>query len=448
MSQRSNFISNITDCPTREKNGWTGDAQVFAKTAAFNADVRSIYGNFLEMMRMSMSDDGAVPEIIPSRGTSNTTKTPAGWSDAIVTIPYEIYMQYGNKAVLSENYDSMKLWIAFLMKYKLSPNDGDFVRKDGNYGDHLAYNNGSDTARYNEKEYGDSKDTVKRETSYSEIATAYIAYSSSLIAEVADILEIPDDAEYYRELSEKFKTAWRENFLEADGFTSKANSQTSYVMGLYFDMYESPEKKKNALEKLCELIDESDGCQTVGFIGMNMILDVLSDGGRADVAYKLLLNTKVPSLLYPVTQDATTTWESYTGGSRNHFVQGSPVRWIYTDILGIDHDRVHTNAGYRHFSLSPKPMSLDYAKGAYKSVNGIIKSSWTRTENGYGYECTVPVNTTATLTLPISANAEITESGKRVEDGISGVVMTSKNAENAVFELESGRYSFTVTCTE
>ncbi len=443
MSQRSNFVSNLTDCPTREKNGWTGDAQIFAKTAAFNSDVRSIYGNFLEMMRSSMSDGGAVPEIIPSRGTSNTTKTPAGWSDAIVTIPYELYMQYGNRDILVQNYDSMKAWISYFLKYKLDPENGDYVRKDGNYGDHLAYNNGKENFGYSEKEYGgNGKDVVKRETSYSEIATAYTAYSCSLISEVAEILGNTDDAAYYSELSGKFADAWRKNFLEEDGVTSKANSQTSYVMGLYFDLYETPEKKSAAADKLCALIESSDGCQTVGFIGISYILDALSDNGKTDAAYKLLRNTKAPSLLYPVTMDATTTWESYTGGSHNHYVQGSPVRWLYTDILGIDHDRVHTNAGYRHFNLSPKPESLEYANGEYVSANGVIKSAWKKTEKGYTYECTVPANTSATLTLPISGNAVVSESGNKVESGVSGLSVVSKDSGKIVLELESGVYSF------
>lgn len=448
MSQRSNFVSNLTDCPTREKNGWTGDAQIFAKTASFNGGVKKVYENFMEMLRDSMSSGGAVPEILPSRGTSNNTKTPSGWSDAVITIPYELYLQYGDKELLIDNYDAMKKWIAYLLRFEFVPDKEDYVRRDGNYGDHLAYFNNIEGKGYAESEYGSSSSgkTVWRETSYSEIGTAYTAYSTRLLSKIASILGNAEDEKYYAELSGKFAKAWRDNFLEEDGVSSKANSQTSYVMGIRFGLYETSEKEKSALEKLCGLIESQGNVQTVGFIGMSYLYNVLSDGGKTELAYKLLMNTGTPSLLYPVTQGATTTWESYSGGSHNHYVSGSPVRWLYTDILGIDHNEKAENAGYSHFDLEPRVGGgLEFAEGGYESANGVIKSSWRLTDESFIYECVVPANTSATLILPKCGFSSVYESGNPMS-AVSGegVSVTSDSESTTILELESGNYFFEV----
>lgn len=439
-SQRGNFISNITDCPTREKNGWTGDAQMFVKAGAFNMDARNVYENYLSMIRSSMSPNGAVPEIVPvAKGATDNTKTPSGWSDAIVTIPYELYMQYGDISLLTDNYESMKAWISYLLKFKIDDENGDYVRHDGFYGDHLSYNDYVVGEGYYEESVNEW-----RKTSFSEVGTAFTAYSCSIIAKVSEILGNEEDVKYYTDLYNKFAKAWRDNFLEEDGITSKASTQTSYVMGIYYDLYENTEKKAAAVEKLCEQI-EADGGQTVGFIGMPDLYNTLSENGKTDVAYKLLLNTKTPSLLYPVTKGATTTWESYNGGSNNHFVFGTPVKWAYTDILGIDHRRDVNNAGYKNFTLEPKiGFELTYANGTFESASGIIRSGWKLTEKGYVYECTVPANTSAKLTLPSDGKlVTITESGAPLANayGVSGV---SYGASGVSMKLDAGVYSFDV----
>ncbi|MBQ7821097.1 MAG: family 78 glycoside hydrolase catalytic domain [Clostridia bacterium] len=443
-SQRGNFVSNITDCPTREKNGWTGDAQIFAKASSFHSDSRNIYENFMDMIRSSQSAGGAVPEIVPSKGpTSNTAKTPSGWSDAVVTIPYELYMQYGDISLLEDNYDAMKGWISYLLDYKI--ND-EYLRLDGNYGDHTAYFNKIANLGYQEQNYGAS-DVQWYETSFGEIGTAYTAYSCSLIAEIAQILGNDEDVTYYTDLFEKFAAAWRANYLEEDGITSVANSQTSYVMGLYFNLFENEEMKLAAADKLCEKIEADGGVQSVGFIGLPDYLNALSENGKVDVAYKLLLNTEMPSLLYSVTQGATSIWENYKGDgvSQNHYAQASPSKWLYTDVLGIDHRRVHENAGYKSFTLEPKiGYGLTYAKGAYESANGIIRSAWELTDNGYTYSCTVPANTSATLTLPKNGTSvNVLESGEALSEAY-GVSLLEETDNGIAVSLESGSYNFEV----
>lgn len=440
-SQRGNFVSNLTDCPTREKNGWTGDAQIFVKAGSFNMDVRNIYENFMSMMKSSMSPSGGVTEILPAHnGASDGTKTPSGWSDAVVTIPYELYMQYGDTSVLTDNYDAMKKWISFLLTKNINDEEGDYVRYIGWYGDHLSYGDYTEGEGYFEEQANEW-----RRTKFAEVGTAYTAYSCSLIAEIAQILGNEEDVAYYTDLYEKFADAWRKNFLAEDGITSLASTQTSYVMGIYYDLYETPEKKAAAVEKLCEQIEADGGHQTVGFIGMPDLFNALSENGKTNVAYSLLLNTDTPSLLYPVTQGATTTWEAYAGGSHNHYVQASPVKWVFTDVLGIDHRRDHANAGYKNFTLEPKiGYGLTDAKASYESANGIIRSAWSLTSDGYTYTCTVPANTSAQLKLPKSSSlSQILESGKSLTSatGISNVASTGTDF---TMTLASGTYTFTV----
>ena len=271
---------------------------------------------------------------------------------------------------------------------------------------------------------------------------------------IAGILGNTEDEAYYKAESEKFAAAWRENFLEEDGFTCKTNTQTSYAMGIYYDLYENDELKQKAANKLAELIRTGDSSknipansQAVGFIGYPILYYALSQNNNTDVAFAILEQTNMPSILYPVTQGATTTWEYYMkAASLNHFFPGCVASWLYSDLLGITHDYDAQNVAYKHFVLQPTyGGSLTYAKGSYNSQNGIIKSEWKLSDDGtFTYKCTVPANTTATLKLPVnSENAVITEGGKDIaySEGVS-----FKGFENgrAIYEITSGVYDFVV----
>lgn len=460
-SIRGNFVSTLTDCPTREKNTWTGDAQIFAAVASYYSNVFNHYRNFQDMTRMSQFGDGGIPELVPTQtkpgADGTTTKTPSGWADCIVVIPWEMYNQYGDITIIEDNYDAMKKWINFLITKKVTnttdPTDVAtyFVRPDGNYGDHLAYYNNRANYGYHVNEYRTTQ-MVWRETSYAEVGTAFSGYSCYILAEMAEEIGRTEDAAYYRDLHQKFAGAWRANFLEADGITSKANSQTSYAMGLFFNLYEDS-KREAAAQKLAEVVANEDYKQTVGFIGMNILYPALADNGQFDTAMKLMENEKYPSLLNMVNNGATTIWETYGGYgmSGNHYVFGAPARWLYTDVLGIAHGYQSGNEGYRHFELRPTYASYDttsvtWAKGSFNSNCGLIKSDWKLSEDRstFTYNCTVPANTSATLSLPIeSATATITEGGKPVSES-EGVVFIKEENGRRYFEITSGVYEFVV----
>ncbi len=458
-SIRGNFVSTLTDCPTREKNTWTGDAQIFAATASYFANVYNHYRNFEDMTRASARPDGAIPQLVPTEVTPTAStvlgKTPSGWSDSVIVIPWEMYNQYGDTDIIADNYDVMKGWISFLLESKVkntsNPSDVStyYVRQGGSYGDHLAYYNYKEGIGYQEAdEQFPNGEKTWYETSFNEVGTAFTAYSCDILSQMAEVIGETDDAKYYADLYQKFAKAWRDNFLEADGITSKANSQTSYAMGLYFKLYEA-DKMSAAAEKLAEVVEKENYIQTVGFIGMNFLYPALADNGQFDTAMKIMENQAKPSLLYMVNRGATTIWENYEGGiSANHYVFSAPSRWLYTDVLGIAHEYDSNNIGFNHFVLKPTYTSYDssvtWVKGSYASIHGEIKAEWKLNGNVFEYTCTIPANTTATLELPVSStSAAVTESGvdAATAEGVSFV--KNENGRN-VYELQSGTYTFVV----
>lgn len=503
-SIRGNFVSTLTDCPTREKNTWTGDAQLFAPTAAFFSDIFNHYRNFETMVSGSQYGDGGIPELVPSmvphseKSTGTVTKTPSGWADCIIFIPWEMYNQYGDVSIIKDNYEEMKKWIDFLMTkkiyfkgdttktlpYYINPETADYLRVDGNYGDHVAYYRGNKDIGYRENEYNTT--TYKyHETSFSEIGTAVTAYSCKILGKMAQVIGEYEDAQYYAELSEKFAEAWRLNFVAEDGYTSLSGgkttvtnvdgvdvysynpnvkrtysgkeydnigSQTSYCMGLFFDLYETDEKKQKAAENLVKLLEYENYNMTVGYMGINYLFPVLSQAGYFDVALRTFENENYPSILAMVKMGATSIWEDYAGSmSQNHYIYGAPGRWIYTDILGIGHNYKDGNAGFDHFELNPHygeydGTKLTWAKGSYDSVNGLIKSDWSISDDKkiFTYNCTVPANTSATLSLPVeSENAVITEGSIPIEEA-EGIEYVKTENGRRYYEITSGVYEFVV----
>lgn len=504
-SIEGNFVSTLTDCPTREKNTWTGDAQLFAPTAGYFSNIFNHYRNFETMVSYSQTGDGAIPEIVPSMrkpadtSVGDTMKTPSGWSDSIIFIPWEIYNQYGDTQIIKDNYDGMKKWIDFLMTkkiyfagdttktlpYYINEETADYLRIDGNYGDHVAYYAGRSDVGYRLNEFKTTSHGWY-ETSFAEIGTAVTAYSCKILGRMALEIGETEDAEYYLGLSEKFAEAWRKNFVAEDGYTALSGgrttvttvggetvytyepnvtrtyisgeehenlgSQSSYCMGLYYDLYETPELKAKAAANLVKLLEYEDYNMTVGYMGINYLFPVLSEAGYFDVALKVFENEEFPSILSMIKAGATTIWETYDGRmSQNHYIYGAPGRWIYTDILGISHSYDDGNAGFSHFELNPsygrhEGTKLTFVKGSYDSVNGVIKSEWNYSEEDcvFSFKCTVPANTSATLSLPVeSGDAVITEGGIAIEDAVGIEYIKTENGRR-YYEITSGVYEFVV----
>ncbi len=410
--QRGNFIDVPTDCPQRdERLGWTGDAQVFCRTAAINYDVEKFFTKWLSDMALEQTPEGGVWGIVPRVGSCGD-RISAAWADAAVICPWEIYRAYGNKDLLRQNFDMMKKWIGYLHNF----GEDEFLFVGAHhYGDWLAMDAG----------YGIYEGATQTDF----IGSAYFAYSTALVIKAGKILG--EDVAEYEELYQNVRNAFRKAFMKdglpviypkADAFDTKRPvnnlTQTGIVLILKFGLYEEHERQ-GLIDKLAQLIAENDGRMTTGFVGTPYILHALSENGRSDLAYDLLFQEKAPSWLFSVNQGATTIWEHWDSlkedgtfwstamNSFNHYAYGSVFDWIFGVALGITVDE--DGAGYEKITVAPVPdKRMGFAKGSIDSRQGKIQSYWRYLPDGrVRYEITVPAGTKATVKLPGKAPVAI-----------------------------------------
>jgi alpha-L-rhamnosidase len=430
--QKGNFVDVPTDCPQRdERLGWTGDAQVFSMTAAFNFDVAAFYTKWMKDFPADQAESGRVPHVIPDvlKGDGGAT----AWADASIIVPWTVYLVYGDKRILSEQYKSMKAWVEYMHTRAGSKN---LWTGDPHFGDWLAFasNSSSYPGATTEKDL---------------IATAYYAYSSKLLSKIAGILGKTEDATFYTNLSEKVKKAFIDEFVTKNGRVV-SHTQTGYSLALAFDLL--PDNlKKSAAEYLANDVKKM-GHLTSGFVGTPLLCQTLSAIGQDDLAFMLLNRKKYPSWLYPVTQGATTIWERWDGqkpdgsfqdvgmNSFNHYAYGAIGEWLYKHVAGLDLDP--QNPGYKHILLAPHPGGrLTKASAELKSMYGVIKSSWLLDQASFTYDVTVPANTTATVTLPFADLTKVMLN--QIPISASKVGKGQQEGENAIVQLGSGKYQFT-----
>jgi alpha-L-rhamnosidase len=444
--QRGNFVDVPTDCPQRdERLGWTGDAQVFVATAAFNFDVAGFFAKWTRDVEDEQSPEGAYPMVVPNpmvrRNARSTWPAAAvdggpAWADAGVIVPWAIYQAYGDTRILAERYESMRRYVDFL---HATSRDGlrCYPDYDGwhGFGDWLALDGSSDRFGNTAKEL---------------LGTAFYAYSSKLFSQIAGVLGKTKDAEQYQALFEEVRRAFQERFVTPRGLIGGA-TQTAYVLALHFDLLPE-ELRPVALEELVRDIERRDNHLSTGFVGTPYISRVLSDNGRPDVAYKLLRQTTWPSWLYSVTQGGTTIWERWDGwthdrgfqdagmNSFNHYAYGAIGAWMYATVAGIAIDP--ERPGYKHVVMRPIPGGeLTSASAELRSVYGPIRSAWTLKDGAFDWQIVIPANTTATVYVPASASAEVREGEAPAAEG---VCFLRREAGVAVYEVVAGTYRFTV----
>ncbi len=477
--QRGNSLLVFTDCPQRnERMGWTGDAQVFAPTAAYNMYIKEFMNKWLADLRdaqLLYNRKGAVPDTAPLGGDNRPTGGCGGWGDAAVFVPWDIYLAYGDIKVLEDNYDMMKKWVDYqslderqnrgvrIVDNKEMPEQSDlssepFIQIQQSRGDHL---------------------TFDESTPFILSATAYSARSAYLLAETAKLLGYDDDYKKYYARFENIKKAFCEAWVEEDGTISywgemsKSNSdkngniinhtyyseksasarpsQTAYALAIDFDLIPE-EKRGNAAKAFCRAIDDFGGKLSVGFLGISHIASALTKSGFAGRAFALLEQKENPSWLYSVVNGATTIWErwdSYVAesgkfgnalmNSFNHYSYGAVGEWMFGCILGINTSNKAGETGYKRIILKPYfGGSLCSAGGYYESAHGRIVSEW-RTENGkFIYKCAVPANTRAVICLP-SVKADMSSVVQGEEIIFRGIIES-----RAVFETGSGEFLFDV----
>jgi alpha-L-rhamnosidase len=433
-TQRANFIDIPTDCPQRdERLGWTGDAQVYVRTATLNCDVEAFYTKWLvDLDEDGQRADGEFPMVAPVK-VAGDDGGPA-WADSGVICPWTIYDVYGDRRILERHYDAMTKFIAFCQnrsKPDLLPPD-----KYHCFGDWLNIND----------------DTPK-----DVICTAYFAYSTKLTAQAAEVLGKADDAAKYNELFNRIKVAFNRAYVTEDGKVA-GDTQTGYVLALAFDLMDG-ERAKQAAQHLVDNIAKRGWHLSTGFIGTKDLMLVLAKIGRNDVAYRLIYNDTFPSWGFSIKQGATSIWERWDGwtpekgfqdpgmNSFAHYSFGAVYQWMVENIGGIRSD----GPAYKHIIIAPQlDGKLTHAAVGYDSIRGRIETTWKRDGDKFNLGVAIPANTTATVYLPVrpatppSANpGNITESGRSL-DQAKGVKLLRMENDRVVLEVESGSYHFAV----
>lgn len=426
--QRGNFLSIPTDCPQRdERMGWTGDGQIFARTACFNMDSASFFTKWMKDITDAQHPTGGYTDVVPyvrkSDGEGLVGYGNAAWGDAGIIIPWTLYLCYGDKRVLEENYTSFKKWIEYLKS-----NSNEYLRPNTGYGDWLNIN--ADTP----------KDVM---------GTAYFAYSALLMTKISRIVDKLEDSDRYEKLFINIKDSFNKAYVDEEG-RIKGNTQTVYLLALNFNLiYEC--KKELVCKHLIEAIEKKDYHLSTGFVGVSYLLPVLSKMGYSDIAYRLLLNETYPSWLYSVKNGATTIWErwnSYTHedgfgdvgmNSFNHYSLGSVGEWLYRYVAGIDAEE--EEPGYKHIIIKPEiSRFFSFAGAQYDSIYGKIISRWSIEKDMFKLYVNIPVNTYATVTIPCH-NDDVKE-GRVPIDEIREILILEKKKDHIKIKIGSGKYNF------
>jgi len=434
--QKGNFLDVPTDCPQRdERLGWTGDAQVFARTAAFNMDVAGFFSKWLRDVAADQYPSGSVPFVIPD--VIGAPNRPAGgsaaWADAAVIIPWTMYLTYGDIRILEQQYPSMRQWV----EYESKRAGDDYIwAGDPHFGDWLAFA----TTR---------PDYPGATTSKDFIATAFFAHSTDLLCRIARILGKDDDAARYADLFARIKKAFNREYVTASGRVGES-TQTSYAVALQFDLLPD-DVRESAARKLAQDVRDRKHL-TTGFVGTPYLCHVLSRFGYLDEAYLLLNRTEYPSWLYPVKQGATTIWERWDGqkpdgtfqdkgmNSFNHYAYGAIGEWMYRVMAGIEIDEAAP--GYRHILIQPKPGGgFTSVKASHDSMYGRVGSAWQLKDGRFDLAIEIPANTRATVRLPGARLAEVTESSHPLSS-TQGIISASQAESYVVIETGSGRFQF------
>ncbi len=393
--QKGNFLDVPTDCPQRdERLGWTGDAQVFSRTAAFNMDVAGFFTKWLKDLAADQFTTGSVPHVVPNV-LQPTAGGSAAWADAATIIPWTMYLTYGDKRILAEQYDSMQKWVEFVRKQA----GDDFVWDGGtHFGDWLAFA----TTRSDYPGATTGKDLI---------ATAFFAHSTDLLSRTAMILGKQEDAKRYSELLENVKAAFQKEYVTATGRVGE-NTQTAYSLALQFDLL-SEAMRPVAARRLAQEVRERKHL-TTGFVGASYLSHVLSRYGYLDEAYLLINREEYPSWLYPVKQGATTIWERWDGlkpdgtfqdkgmNSFNHYAYGAVGDWMYRVMAGIEIDPAAP--AYKHILIQPRPGGgFSKVKAAHQTMYGRVSSEWTLAEGKFELAVEIPVEHSSYNSTPESA---------------------------------------------
>ena len=391
-SMKGNFLDLPTDCPTRERLGWTGDAQIFFQTGTYMMHVAPFFRKWLQDMEDAQNKNGLLPAVLPYQGIDmmyNATGSSVGWADAVYLIPYRYYKQYGDKKVLEDCWPMIAKYADYLWKNlgltdkkkaKANPYNGYTYEKGVHLGEWL------EPEEFRDAVYG-------AQAKHPEECTAYLYLAMTTIGEIAEILGENRYSETCKEYAAGAKKAY--DYLVVKQGELKTNRQAKLVRPLALGLLDG-EAKEEAQKLLIKAVEDYNYCVGTGFLSTPFILPVLTEAGEIETAYKMLENTKKPGWLGEVLDGATTIWENWEGDlSQNHYSPGAVCEWLFSTVGGIHVD------GENHFQIRPIPGgSLTHARTEYNSIYGKVETYWERKGEEDYYIITVPANTSAEIMLP------------------------------------------------
>ena len=435
--QKGNFVEVPTDCPQRdERMGWTGDAQVFSGTAAFQMDVFAFFAKYgYDMLAEQEKYEGCVPMVIPSfhMGPGGSS----AWADAATVIPWNVYVYSGDKAILEQQYPSMKLWADYIHRQDEENGGTGLWRRGFHFGDWLALD-------------GDDPSIPTGATERFYVASCYYYLSTLLTAKAAEVLKKNEEAELYFARAEKVKAAIQEEYFTTTGRCA-IPTQTGYILALAFDICPEEFKARMAADLNARL--EKDGHLMTGFVGTPYLCKVLSEYGYHEMAFKLLLHEEYPGWLYPVRMGATTIWERWNSimpdghlspdgmNSLNHYSYGAIVEWLYRYVAGIN--PWEEEPGFRKVRIAPKPdYRMSHVEMALDSPVGTYESSWTLKKGKLQFRIVVPFGGAAQIILPDARIPEVSCKNPAF------LKQASQEGENVMSFVPAGTYEISYKPTK
>ncbi|WP_262851235.1 family 78 glycoside hydrolase catalytic domain [Mumia quercus] len=421
---RGNFLSVPTDTPARdERLGWTGDINVFARTAVYDMDAQTFLDKWLQDLRDTQRPNGALPGIAPVvPGRFDGGYESAGWMDAGVHVPWTLWQAYGDTDVIRENWTMMRKYVDFL-----AADSTNHIRSAGGYLDWL---------------------NLDDPTPADVLDTAFVAKSTRELAQMAAAIGKDADAAELQERYEAIRAAYEDAFIGADG-SVKGDSQTSYILTLTNDLAPAALRDK-VVDQFVETLERRDYHLSTGFLGVDGLLPALTKAGRSDIAYRLLQSEDYPSWGYEIGWGATTIWERWNSinpdgsfndvgmNSFNHYAYGAVGEWMYRTMAGVS----ALEPGYRKVLVAPEPGDgIDHVTFGVETRYGKVRSAWKKVSGGLDLEVSVPANATAEVRVPAPSRWAVTE-GDAAAEAADGVRFVSYKDGVAVYEVGSGDYAF------
>ncbi|MBO4340189.1 MAG: family 78 glycoside hydrolase catalytic domain [Bacteroidales bacterium] len=414
---RSNYLSVPTDCPQRnERLGWTADTQVFTETGSFFANTDAFFHKWMRDMRDSQGESGGFPGVAPfgQYGSEKVHLMRLGWADANVIVPWTVWKQFGDTAIIEENWEAMNRFISHVSETRYDHNANIEENGDYQWADWLSYEplESNSHRGFTPKDAAGKRHPLPDAVQYwNYLGACYWAIDAGMMKDMA--AAIGKDLAYYDSMVAEAKEYILTNFITADGLfkTEVLNTmQTPALFALKLGLFEG-DAKEAVIQRLRDNFAAHDGCLQTGFLGTSILMQTLTENGMTDIAWDLLFQRRNPSWLYSVDNGATTIWErwnSYTlesgmgpkgMNSFNHYAYGCVCQWIWETAAGICAD---TSApGFSHIIMKPVPdRRLGSLDAEYKSAAGLIKSSWKYSGKTWNWEFTIPSGATASVTLP------------------------------------------------